>query len=222
MKMPIIATKTILFAGPASPVFKTRLWILQRAGYTVLTCSTAAEAARRLDSEEFNLVILDSSLDSGEAAAIAARAKAVAKYLPVLSFAQTGSGHVDVRLATLEKPGLLLKAVGELIMRNHRHPELKSKLVAYADAERHLIHISDEVCKLLDYDREELIGLRIDDISEAPSPAVAAKFKDYMSQGVQSGPYIVKSRTGKKIVIHYKARILDDGCMVSEWELPAA
>ena len=221
MKSSTPVRKTILLVGPASPVFKTRLWILQRAGYTVLTCITAAEAAQHLASEEFNLVILGASLESGEAAQVAARAKAISKWLPVLSFAHTGSVHVDVRLGSLEKPNLLLKAVGELIMRNHQHPELKSKLVAYADADRHLIHVSDGVCRLLDYDREELIGMRIDDISESPSRAVAEKFKDYVREGGQSGPYVLKKRTGEQVVIHYKAQVLEDGCMVSEWEIAA-
>jgi len=221
MKPSTSARKTILFVGPASSVFKTRLWILQRAGYNVITCTTAAEAARYLASEEFNLVILESALESEEASQVAAQAKMISRRLPVLSFAHTGSVHVDVRLGTLEKPDLLLKAVGELIMRNHKHPGLKSRLVAYSDAERHLIHVSDGVCKLLDYHREELIGMRIDDISEAPSPAVAEKFKNYMRDGGQSGPYVLKKRTGEKVVIRYKAQVLDDGCMVSEWELAA-
>lgn len=221
MKSSTPARKAILFVGPASPVFKTRLWILQRAGYTVVECATAAEADQKLDSGEFNLVILGSLLESEEATRVAAHAKAISKRLPVLSFAHTGSVHVDVRLGSLEKPDLLLKAAGELIMRNHKHPELKSKLVAYSDAERHLIHVSDGVCKLLDYHREELIGLRIDDISEVPSRAVAQKFKDYVREGGQSGPYVLKKRTGEKVVIRYKAQVLDDGCMVSEWEIAA-
>lgn len=221
MKTSTPARKTILFVGPASPVFKTRLWMLQRAGYTVVTCATPGEAAQHLASGEFNLVILGSSLESEEAARVAEQAKAISKRLPVLSFAPTGSLHVDVRLGSLEKPDLLLKAAGELIMRNHQHPELKSKLVAYSDAERHLIHVSDGVCKLLDYHREELIGMRIDDISESPSRAVAQKFKDYMRDGGQSGPYVLKKRTGEKVIIRYKAQVLEDGCMVSEWELAA-
>ena len=222
MKTSSPARKTILFAGPASPLFKTRLWILQRAGYTVLICGSAAEAAQTLASREFNLVILGSSLDSEEAATIAATTKEVSRGLPVLSFAHTDSSHVDVRLGSLEKPDMLLKTTGELIMHNHKHPELKSRLVTYVDAERHLIHVSDGVCQLLDYDREELIGMRIEDISEAPSHEVADKFKAYVRQGDQSGPYILKKRTGEKVVIQYKARILEDGCMVSEWEVPAA
>ena len=221
MKSSTPARKTILFVGPASPVFKTRVWILQRAGYTVLTCATLAEAAQSLASGEFNLVILGSALESDEAAQVAARAKAISKGLPVLSFAHTGSVHVDVRLGSLEKPDLLLKTAGELIMRNHQHPELKSKLVVYSDAERHLIHVSDGVCQLLDYHREELIGMRIDDISEAPSRAVVQKFKDYVHEGGQSGPYALKKRTGEKVVIQYKAQVLEDGCMVSEWEVAA-
>lgn len=221
MKSSTPARKTILFVGPASALFKTRLWILQRAGYTVVECATAAEAARTLASGEFNLVILGSALESEEATQVAARAKAVSRKLPVLSFAHTGSVHVDMRLGSLEKPDLLLKAAGELIMRNHQHPELKSKLVVYSDAERHLIHVSDGVCKLLDYHREELIGLRIDDISEVPSRSVVQKFKDYVREGGQSGPYVLKKRTGEKVVIRYKAQVLEDGCMVSEWEIAA-
>ena len=211
--------KTILFVGRPTPLFKTRLWILQRAGYSVITCATESQAVRQLKTQSFDLLVLGSSNNSRQVASIARTAKTLAKPIPVLSFAAAQSTDIDVRLGSLEKPNLLLKSAGELIMRDHDHPELHSDLVVFADAERHLIHVSDNVCRLLDYAREELIGMRIEEISEAPTEEVAAMFREYIREGGQSGLYVLKTRKGEKIPISYKARILQDGCMVAEWKV---
>jgi PAS domain S-box-containing protein len=219
MTVPAISPKAILLVGQSSPLYETRLWILERAGYRVIKCGTAAAAADQLNTGEFDLVVLCGSMPAHETASVAQAAKSLPQPLPVLSFDSVLRSNVDVRLASLENPNLLLKSVGELIMRHHKHPELKSDLVAYADAERHLIHVSDGVCKLLDYRREELIGMRVEEISEAPSSKVAEMFKSYIREGDQSGPYVLKKSNGEKVLIRYQARILDDGCMVSEWEV---
>jgi hypothetical protein len=64
--------------------------------------------------------------------------------------------------------------------------------------------------------------MRVEEISEAPSNKVVEMFKSSIREGDQSGPYILKKSNGEKVLIRYQARILDDGCMVSEWEvLPA-
>jgi CheY-like chemotaxis protein len=211
--------KAILLIGRSSALYETRLWILERAGYQVVTSDIGSGAADQLKSREFDLVILCAPMPPEEIAAIARSAKRLPKPLPVLSFDPSHHRDVDAHVASLESPSLLLKTVGSLIMRHHKHPELQGDLVAYADADRHLIHVTDGVCRLLDYPREDLIGMCIEDISEAPSSKVAEMFKSYMRNGDQSGPYVLKKSNGEKVLIRYQARILDDGCLVSEWEV---
>jgi PAS domain S-box-containing protein len=219
MKVPASSQKAILLIGRSSPLYETRLWILERAGYRVIRGEIASEASDQLKTGEFDLLVLSDSMLPNEMESVAQAAKNLPRPLPVLSFDFTLRSNVDVRLASLESPNVLLKNVGELIMRHHKHPELKGDLVAYADAERHLIHVSDGVCQLLDYRREELIGMRVEEISEAPSSKVMEMFKSYIREGDQSGPYVLKKSNGEKVLIRYQARILDDGCMVSEWEV---
>lgn len=185
----------------------------------MLTSHQVVEAVQELKTQPFNLVILGASLDLPEAIAVISTAKGLERPLPVLSFTPGVSDSVDVVLNTLERPNLLLKAAGELIMRNHGHPELTGKLVVYADAERHLIHVTDDVCRLLDYTREELIGMRIEEISEAPTPTVEEMFRKYVQDGDQAGLYVLKNSSGEKILIRYQAQVLEDSCMVSTWEV---
>ena len=212
--------KKVLFLGLPSSLYTTRRMILERAGYNVIACSTEAEALAYLEREEFNLLIFGASLIGVEVNEIIRQARRRSPSLPVLSLnPKLRPADVDVQLTRLEKPDTLLKVAGELMMRNHGHPELKGDLIVYADADRHLISVSDGVCELLDYGREELIGMQIEEISEAPASEVQQMFAKYLRQGKDAGLYTLKKSNGKKIPIRYKAKVMKDGCMVAQWKV---
>jgi len=212
--------KRVLFLGLPSPLYTTRRMILERAGYEVIACSSEAETLAQLEKEELNLLIFGASLIGVEVNEIIRQARRRAPSLPILSLnPKVRPSDVDVQLTRLEKPDTLLKVAGELMMRNHGHPELKGDLIVYADADRHLISVSDGVCKLLDYSREELIGMQIEEISEAPAPEVQEMFVKYLRKGKDAGLYTLKKSNGKKIPIRYKAKVMKDGCMVAQWKV---
>ncbi len=76
---------------------------------------------------------------------------------------------------------------------------------------------SDAAARLVGYAREDLLGMRIDDIS-APDMEVSAKFESYIRVGPQHGLFALRHRNESIVRVGYRARVLEDGCMVSRLE----
>ena len=87
-------------------------------------------------------------------------------------------------------------------MNPHFHPELDGEYVVYVDASRRYVTVTDGVCKLLGYSREELLGKTIEDVTppEARSD-VADEFRQYVNYSVLSGEYILLAADGRRIPI---------------------
>jgi PAS domain S-box-containing protein len=103
--------------------------------------------------------------------------------------------------------------------RSHSHPEMSGDYVACVDAKRRYVAVTDGVCKLLGYSREELLRKCIDEIS-APEirETVPETFNQYVTQGGMEGTFALLSKDGRRISIQYRARVFPDGCMVAQWE----
>ena len=106
----------------------------------------------------------------------------------------------------------------EIESASHHHSELQGEYVVFVDANRRYIEVSDGVCRLLGYSRDELLRKTIEDIS-APelTPTVEKKFEEYVSQGAMEGEYALMARDGRRIPIRYWSRVFPDGCMVASW-----
>lgn len=102
----------------------------------------------------------------------------------------------------------------------HSHAELEGEYVVYVNEWRSYVAVSDGVCKLLGYTREQLLGKKIDDITppEARSE-VAREFHQYLHYSASIGEYILLAADGRRIPIRYKSIVFDDGCMGASWEL---
>jgi PAS domain S-box-containing protein len=101
----------------------------------------------------------------------------------------------------------------------HSHPEMSGDYVACVNAKRRYVAVTDGVCKLLGYSREELLRKSIDEIT-APEirESVPETFNQYVTQGGMEGTFALLSKDGRRIAIQYRARVFPDGCMVAQWE----
>ena len=99
------------------------------------------------------------------------------------------------------------------------HPEIDGDYVVFVDANRRYVEVTDGVCRLLGYSREELLTKTIDDIA-APElrPQVSETFREYISQGELEGNYSLLDKDGSRIPIHYEAKVYPDGCYVARWK----
>jgi PAS domain S-box-containing protein len=103
--------------------------------------------------------------------------------------------------------------------RSHTHPELSGECIAFVNANRQYVAVSEGVCKLLGYSRAELIGKTIDEIT-APEivKTVPRRFQQYVEEGSLKGEFVLIGRDGGRIPIRYDARVFPDGCLVARWE----
>ena len=100
----------------------------------------------------------------------------------------------------------------------HSHPELEGTYVVFVSRDRRYIAITNEVCQLLGYSREELLAKRIDDVA-APElrQAVPDTFDEYVQQGHMQGEYVLLHNDGRRIPILFEALVFPDGCMTARW-----
>jgi PAS domain S-box-containing protein len=214
-----IAMKKILLVSSHQSVAVTRRLLLEKAGYVVTQAASVAEASACLAAENFNLVLAGVLLQQKEQVQLACAVKERRASLPFVgSHSFPVLENEDAVLAPLDGPEVLLQKVGELIMREHGHAELTTEYFAFVDRLRVYVHVSDGVCKLLGYDRDELIGKRIDDVTYPESADVPTLFHRYLHDGAQEGRFRLRHKNGQPVLINYKARVLEDGCLVSEMQ----
>jgi PAS domain S-box-containing protein len=103
--------------------------------------------------------------------------------------------------------------------RFHSHPEMAGDLVAFVDASRRYVAVTDGVCDLLGYSRAELLHLSIDQVTDPEvRETVPEAFQRYLSLGAMEGAFSLLAKDGRRIAIRYWARVFPDGCMVARWE----
>ena len=101
---------------------------------------------------------------------------------------------------------------------SHSHQEFLGDYVVFVDSDRCYIDVTDGVCDLLGYSREELLSKKIDDIT-APelAPEVNTKFERYVTDGRMEGNYVLMAKDGHRVPIHFISRVFPDGCLVASW-----
>jgi PAS domain S-box-containing protein len=214
-----IPMKKILLVSSHQPVSVTRRLLLEKAGYVVSQTESVADATACLAGENFNLVMAGVLMLQKEQAELASAVKERRASLPFVgSHSFPVLENEDAVLAPLDGPEVLLQKVGELIMREHGHADVTSEYFAFVDRLRVYVHVSDGVCRLLGYDRDELIGKRIDDVTYPESADVPTLFHRYLQDGTQEGRFRLRHKNGQPLLIAYKARVLEDGCLVSEMQ----
>jgi PAS domain S-box-containing protein len=102
----------------------------------------------------------------------------------------------------------------------HSHSEIAGDYVAFVDAGRRYVEVTDGVCRLLGYRREELLTKTIDDVT-APELRldVPETFRQYVAKGGLEGQFCLLAKDGRRIPIRYQAKVYPDGCRVARWEL---
>jgi PAS domain-containing protein len=102
---------------------------------------------------------------------------------------------------------------------SHSHPELEgAEYVVFADAARRYVDCTDSVCRLLGYERSEILVRTIDDLSFVAAE-VPKLFAEYLQRGRMKGEYVLKHKTGTPIPIRFRAFVFGDGCAAATWEL---
>jgi PAS domain S-box-containing protein len=223
--------KRIISIGYNRAGLTLRNWVLERAGYEVLSASTVKQSLELLRTASYDLVIVAGSIPPVKIMHIVSASKpdapilwlfigpredlpGITDYMPLLDGPEELLEHVR-RLLAQPKPVERVPASTEEARPERRG--VKSPYLVFADGNRRLVEATEDVCRLLGYERSELLRMKVEDITApgtAQVPEFLAKFAD---EGFQEGSYVLKHRNGKQIPIHYRAKIFPDGAMAAEW-----
>lgn len=199
--------------------------VLQSVGYKTLSATSGREGLRLFQSQDVDAVVLDYSMPDLEGGMVAAAMKQLKPHVPVLmlsGYVQPPSDALPVVDAYITKgtgPEVVLERLEALLHIGAHVPHaLRGRYVASVDAERRYVDVTDGVCELLGYSREELLQMRIDDVTLPGTADVPSMFSTYRRKGSQKGRFVLRHRSGKPIPIRYHSIVFPDGCMVASWQ----
>jgi CheY-like chemotaxis protein len=199
----------ILIVDDEETGLHVRKLVLEAEGYKVLTAKSGEEALRVLDRNSVDAIITDQIMPGMDGVQVAREVKRQQPELPVIMLsalhaAPTNVGNaIDRFVVKGQSPSVLLSTLESLLpVETHSHEDFDGEYVAFVDRDRKYIDVTDGVCDLLGYSREDLLGMRIDDVA-APAEAanVVPLFQRYVAEKGQDGAFILQGRGGKLIPI---------------------
>jgi PAS domain S-box-containing protein len=87
------------------------------------------------------------------------------------------------------------------------------------DGDRKFVEVSESFCQLIGYRREELIGVRYDDLTALGTNDIPTVFRLFASLGYMHGLWMLVARTGATIIVRYEAWVRSDCYIESKMEL---
>jgi PAS domain-containing protein len=101
---------------------------------------------------------------------------------------------------------------------SHHHPEMEGEeFVVFTDSSRRYVDCTEGVCRLLGYERSEMLVRTIDNVS-FHDEEVSRLFAEYLQRGQMEGEYVLRHKAGTPVPIRYRAFVLSDGCTAAVWE----
>jgi PAS domain-containing protein len=111
-----------------------------------------------------------------------------------------------------------LRPSGDAYLLSHRHPEVEGfEFAVFTNSSRTHVDCTDGVCRLLGYDRQELLARNIDDVS-FEAGEVSKLFAEYLQHGEMNGEFVLRHKDGAPVPIRYRAFVFADGCTAAVWE----
>jgi PAS domain S-box-containing protein len=131
--------------------------------------------------------------------------------LAVFALFEEHAMRVNYPAASASKPG------GFLLL-SHRHPEVEgAEFVVFTDPSRRYLDCTEGVCRLLGYERSEMLAHNIENVS-FDDREVPKQFAEYLQRGRMEGEYVLRHKDGSPIPIRYRAFVFADGCIAAVWE----
>lgn len=216
----------ILIVDDEETGLRVRQLVLEAEGFRVLAAKNGSEALEIVAREMPDAVITDHLMPGMDGVQVAREIKRKHSQIPIvmLSALQNqpdGAAEVtDAFVVKGQAPAVLLDTIASLLRTDtHSHAEFQGKYVVFVDENRRYIEMTDGVCELVGYTREELLQMKIDDLA-APSQTkhVAPLFERYVKDKGMDGTFELKNKSGNLVPIRYHSRVFPDGCMVASWE----
>lgn len=217
-------TKLLLCSRHSDSVLAMQREVFRDSGYHVVAAAKQ-EIHDHIENTDFDVIILNHTLSFADRKTLARKTKQRNPNNGVLVLHHSGSlGNPYVDLAVDSRTGVkpmldTLKRIEAMRhARTHHRPGADGKYVVVADLNRNYTFATDPVCELLGYDRAMLLELRIDDIVDGSTNVTDPLFREFVSEGKQTGKIALRHRSGKKIQVKYSAVVEPDGCTIAYWK----
>ncbi len=104
----------ILIYGRDAHLLDTRGWVLEQAGYRVMTLSGLSEAQQVAEAQEARVLVLCHSLSRADCQAAVEMAEAVAPQMKILTLAAGSAAYTEPSMSSFDGPRRLIEEVGKL------------------------------------------------------------------------------------------------------------
>ncbi len=100
--------------------------------------------------------------------------------------------------------------------------EVKPRYVTVVDSDRRYVEVSDSFCQLVGYQREELVGMRSDDLTAPNTNDIPTVFGLFQKLGYMHGLWMLVGREGTRILVRYEAWLRPDSYIEGHMEVVGA
>ncbi len=99
---------------------------------------------------------------------------------------------------------------------------VEPQYVTVVDSDRRYVEVSDSFCQLVGYQREELVGMRSDDLTAPNTNDIPTVFGLFQKLGYMHGLWMLVGRGGTCILVRYEAWLRPDSYIEGHMEVVGA
>lgn len=100
--------------------------------------------------------------------------------------------------------------------------KVKPDYTTVVDRDRRYVQVSDSFCKLMGYQREELIGRQYDELTAPGTNDIPTIFNLFTKLGYMHGMWMLVSRSGARILVRYESWQRPDSLIEGNMEVVGA
>jgi PAS domain S-box-containing protein len=90
------------------------------------------------------------------------------------------------------------------------------------DLDRRYVHVSDDFCRLVGFEREALIGKRYDDLTAPETNDILTVFNSFCQLEYMHGLWMLVASSGARILVRYEAWLRSDMLIEGHMQLVGA
>ena len=99
---------------------------------------------------------------------------------------------------------------------------VKPEYTTVVDCDRRYVQVSDSFCKLMGYQRGDLIGRQYDDLTAPGTNDIQTIFNLFSRLGYMHGLWMLESRKGARILVRYESWLRPDSLIEGNMEVVGA
>jgi PAS domain S-box-containing protein len=215
------SSRRILCVDDEPNVLALRKVLLGAAGYDVLVAEDGPRGLESFRAHAVDAAVLDYKMPGMMGDELGREMRRLRPNVPLLlvtayiDLPPQAVVMFDAVITKGESPLRLLQEI-ELALKQ-KSSAFSSDIIAVVSPERRYIEVSDGLCKLVGYSKEELLRMTIDALTHPSVGNTPELFEQFVRDGFQEGNFVLQHKSGAAVPIRYRAKVLPDGSYAAEW-----